>query len=106
MQRPQRKPRRLRLHRAARLQRRKNRRLSVGEYAPTACCSCACSVVICAGPVVSRVRRFTAALDACRGANEMWVKLSNSNIFDVKAKKVRGDAGLGLRSPPTPGCAI
>ncbi|PNW74699.1 hypothetical protein CHLRE_12g486550v5 [Chlamydomonas reinhardtii] len=33
-------------------------------------------------------RRFTAALDACRGANEMWVKLSNCNIFDVKAKKL------------------
>ncbi|KAG2452581.1 hypothetical protein HYH02_002818 [Chlamydomonas schloesseri] len=33
-------------------------------------------------------RRFTAALDACRGADEMWVKLSNCNIFDVKAKKL------------------
>lgn len=44
---------------------------------------------------VLRVPRFTAALDACRGANEMWVKLSNCNIFDVKAKKVRG-AGRSL----------
>ncbi|GLI58902.1 hypothetical protein VaNZ11_000684 [Volvox africanus] len=33
-------------------------------------------------------KRFTAALDACRGNSEMWVKLGQCNIFDAKAKKL------------------
>ncbi|EFJ50595.1 hypothetical protein VOLCADRAFT_103810 [Volvox carteri f. nagariensis] len=33
-------------------------------------------------------KRFAAALDACRGSTEMWVKLAHCNIFDAKAKKL------------------
>ncbi|GFR46461.1 hypothetical protein Agub_g8036 [Astrephomene gubernaculifera] len=33
-------------------------------------------------------KKFTSALDACRGATEMWVDLSNSHVYDAKAKKL------------------
>lgn len=45
-QRLQGKLRRLRLHRPARSQRRKNKKRSAGKYRKLACCSCAISLVI------------------------------------------------------------
>ncbi len=35
-----------------------------------------------------RVRRFGAALDAIKGADEMWVQLARCNVHDAKIKKV------------------